>query len=174
MNMPIDKAFTCTGAYALLIVAGLKLVENRSAMPVSSSGQCAMSVSKKFCRGEYDNLLAWLEQSGNGAARGLIAPWEVARTWPGCIVATMNYEAVSSIPDDTSLAQHCRFWNEGYANWWLLSNVRRLPMPISCRGNVGMWQMPPDLSSRVDRLFSGGTNGDKSHLFTREVVHECL
>ena len=29
-------------------------------MPRPAKGRCAMSVSKKFCRAEYDNLIAWL------------------------------------------------------------------------------------------------------------------
>ena len=53
------NAFTCTGAYAVLIMSGLKRVENRSMMPSPAKGRCAMSVSKKFCRAEYDNLIAW-------------------------------------------------------------------------------------------------------------------
>ena len=56
----VPNAFPCTGAYAVLIMSGLKRVENRSMMPVLSKGRCAMSVSKKFCRAEYDNLVAWL------------------------------------------------------------------------------------------------------------------
>ena len=57
--MAIANAFTCTGAYAVLIMSGLKRVENRSMMPSPAKGRCAMSVSKKFCRAEYDNLIAW-------------------------------------------------------------------------------------------------------------------
>jgi hypothetical protein len=41
-------------------MSGLKRVENRSMMPSSAKGRCAMSVSKKFCRAEYDSLVAWL------------------------------------------------------------------------------------------------------------------
>ena len=49
---PIRNAFTCTGPYAMLILAGVKLVENRSAMPMPSEGRCAISVSKKFSQNE--------------------------------------------------------------------------------------------------------------------------
>ena len=31
--MAVASAFTCTGAYAVLIMSGLKRVENRSMMP---------------------------------------------------------------------------------------------------------------------------------------------
>ena len=48
--MSIINTFTCTGAYAVLIMSGLKRVENRSCLPAPARGRCAMSVSKKFCR----------------------------------------------------------------------------------------------------------------------------
>ena len=59
----IVNAFTCIGAYAVLIMSGLKRVENRSMMPVPARGRCAMSVSKKFCRAEYDGVRSWLMRS---------------------------------------------------------------------------------------------------------------
>jgi len=40
-------------------------------------------------------------------------------------------------------------WDEGYQYWWGLSNVVRFDEPIPCRGNVGMWQMPPALAAQV-------------------------
>lgn len=145
----MENAFTCTGAYAMLIMCGLKCVENRSAMPTPRRGRCAMSVSRRFCRREYDALCAWLDSVSDGKATALIPPWEDVREWPGHVVGVMDYEAVAQIPSDESRARQCRFWNEGYANWWLLSNVRRLPSPIPCRGNVGMWRLPAAISSEI-------------------------
>lgn len=34
--------------------------------------------------------------------------------------------------------------------WWDPSNVRRLAEPIPCRGNVGMWKLPPELAAKVE------------------------
>ena len=135
------NAFTCTGSYAILILSGIKRTENRSMMPRSAKGRCAMSVSKKFCRAEYDNLIAWLGANCGEAVLSRVLPWDEVKSWPGRIVATMDYEAVDALPEDVALARECRIWNEGYRFWWLLSNIRRLPDLISCRGNVGMWQM---------------------------------
>lgn len=165
MTDKILNAFTCTGAYAVLILSGLKRVENRSAMPVPARGRCAMSVSKKFCREEYENLAAWVAAHGGEAALSRLLPWDEVKTWPGCLVATMEYEAVGCRPDasaeamgrilaDPALARECRIWNEGYPNWWILTNIRRLPAPVPCRGNVGMWRLPPgrfDILARVER-----------------------
>ena len=59
--------------------------------------------------------------------------------------------------DDTDiLARECRIWNEGCSNWWLLSDIRRLPTPIPCRGNVGMWQVPEGVSDSIDEQLAGG------------------
>lgn len=143
--MSILNAFTCSGAYAVLIMSGLKRVENRSVLPVPARGRCAMSVSKKFCRAEYDNLVAWLAEHCHPAAVARLLTWDEVKAWPGCLVGTMDYAATNRIPDAGALAVECRIWDEGYANWWILSNIRRLPAPIPCRGNVGMWRLPSSL-----------------------------
>ena len=152
-----DRAFTCTGAYAVLIMSGLKRVENRSMMPVPARGRCAMSVSKKFCRKEYENLVVWLAEHCDQSAFAQLLKWDVVQSWPGCIVGTMDYDAMDRVPCNTALAGECRIWNEDYPNWWILSNIRRLPTPIPCRGNVGMWQLPPELSSEVEKQIAIGT-----------------
>ena len=40
-------------------------------------------------------------------------------------------------------------WDEGYGCWWGLSEVVSFDKPIPCRGNVGMWQLPPSLAAQV-------------------------
>ena len=40
-------------------------------------------------------------------------------------------------------------WDEGYPYWWDLPNVVRLSEPIPCRGNVGMWSLPPSIAQSV-------------------------
>lgn len=152
----ITSAFTCTGAYAVLIMSGLKRVENRSCMPVPARGRCAMSVSKKFCRKEYESLLVWLAEHGDPSVFAQLLKWDEVKSWPGCLVGTMDYDAMDRVPGNTALARECRIWNEGYRYWWLLSNIRRLPTPIPCRGNVGMWQLPEDVSDSIDKQLAGG------------------
>ena len=34
---------------------------------------------------------------------------------------------------------------EGYPYWWDLSSIVRLPDPIPCRGDVGMWTLDADV-----------------------------
>ena len=72
-----------------------------------------------------------------------------SREWRWKIVAMCDYEAVAKVPHEPKWKKQCAFWNEGYPNWWLLSNVRRLQTPIPCRGNVGMWPLTEELSAAV-------------------------
>ena len=41
----ITSAFICTGSYAVLIMLGIKRVENRGVMPVSAKGRRASTMS---------------------------------------------------------------------------------------------------------------------------------
>ena len=153
----IVNDFTCTGTYAVLTMSGLKRVENRSMMPVTARGRCAMSVSKKFCRKEYENLVVWLAEHCDPSAFAQFLKWDEVKSWPGCLVGTMDYDAMDRVPGNTALARECCIWNEGYSNWWILSDIRRLPTPIPCRGNVGMWQLPTKLSAAIDEQLAGET-----------------
>ena len=72
-------------------------------MPSPAKGRCAMSVSKKFCRAEYDNLIAWLDANCGEAVLSRVLPWDEVKSWPGRIVATMDYEAVDASPEDAAL-----------------------------------------------------------------------
>jgi hypothetical protein len=155
--MPIVNAFTCTGAYALLIMSGLKRVENRSCLPVPARGRCAMSVSKKFCRAEYDGVRSWLMRFNSDRVDEILTPWDIAQEWSGRIIAVMDYEAIDGELEDDTWRVQFQYWNEGYRYWWRLSNIRKLPTPILCRGNTGMWQLPPELSSEVEKQIAIGT-----------------
>lgn len=72
------------------------------------------------------------------------------KAWRGCIVAVADYKVVDAVPEDEFWSKQCRFWNEGYPNWWLLANVKQLPKPILCRSNVGMWQVDDQLREKVN------------------------
>ena len=151
------SAFTCTGPYAILILSGIKRTENRSAWPSPSEGRAAISCSKSFCREEYGQFVAWASVNLLPEDFEKIPAWREVKDWPGKIVGVCDYKARSSQGDlfdnnhpTTQPPNHPTFtWDEGYPYWWDLSNVIRLPKPIPCRGNVGMWQMPPELAAKV-------------------------
>ena len=146
----ILTAFTCTGPYAMLILSGVKHVENRSAMPDPREGRCAISVSKKFSAKEYENFIAWANKTfGLAWCMTNLWGWDEVKAWRGCLVATADYKTVDALPEDEFYAKQRRFWDEGYPNWWLLSNVKCLPKPIPCRGNVGMWKLQDSVRAVV-------------------------
>ena len=136
----ISFAFTCTGPYAVLIMLGIKRVENRSAMPEPAKGRCAVGCSKSFCREEYGNFIQWASRALPPEDFDLIPSWSDVADWPGRIVGACDYEADER--EDGA-------WNEGYPYWWHLSNVTCFDAPLPCRGNVGMWQMPSALTAQV-------------------------
>ena len=136
----LTSAFTCTGPYAVLIMLGIKRVENRSAMPESAKGRCAVGCSKSFCREEYGNFIQWASRALPPEDFDLIPSWSDVADWPGRIVGACDYEADER--EDGA-------WNDGYPYWWHLSNVTCFDAPLPCRGNIGMWQMPPALAAQV-------------------------
>lgn len=142
----IAFAFTCTGPYAVLIMLGIKRVENRSVMPEPAKGRCAVSCSKSFCREEYGNFVQWASRALPPEDFDRIPSWSDVADWPGRIVGTCDYEADGN--GDSK-------WNEGCPCWWHLSKIVCFDAPIPCRGNVGMWQMPSALAAPV--LVSLGT-----------------
>ena len=164
----ISNAFTCTGPYAILILLGLKRVENRSAMPVPAKGRCAISCSKSFCKEEYGEFVRWASRALKPEEFETIPAWCEVKDWPGKVVGCCDYEAVDaatgmSPPRAEGVGAECRTprassliaWDEGYDFWWNLSEVVAFDRPISCRGNVGMWQMSSALAAQVtaaDRL----------------------
>ena len=134
-------AFTCTGPYAILILSGIKRTENRSAWPSPSEGRAAISCSKSFCKEEYGRFIAWAAIHLPPEDFEKIPAWREVKDWPGKIVGVCDYKARQRTQAES--------WDEGYAYWWDLSNVVRLLEPIPCRGNVGMWQLPPELAAKV-------------------------
>ena len=151
----ITSAFTCTGPYAVLIMLGIKRVENRSMMPVPAKGRCAVGCSKSFCKEEYGNFVQWASRTLPSVDFERIPAWSDVKDWPGKIVGACDYEARGR--NDLRLEREnaarsasvpCQ-WDEGYAYWWDLSEVVCFDVPIPCRGNVGMWQMARALAERV-------------------------
>ena len=158
----ITSAFTCTGPYAILIMMGVKKVENRNAMPVPAKGRCAVSCSKSFCKEEFGEFVRWAAANLPEEDFARLPSWGDVRDWPGKVVGCCDYEAREaatgmSPPRAEGFGTECRTpranslitWDEGYGCWWELSEVVSFDKPIPCRGNVGMWQMPPSLAAQV-------------------------
>jgi len=137
----ITNAFTCTGPYAILIMLGIKRVENRSVWPVPSKGRSAVSCSKSFNAAEYGKFIQWASAHLPPEDFERIPAWADIKDWPGKVIGVCDYSARQSDATES--------WNEGYPYWWDLSEVVCFDHPIPCRGNVGMWQMPSALAAQV-------------------------
>ena len=166
----IANAFTCTGSYAVLILYGIKRTENRSAWPEPREGRAAISCSKSFCKEEYGQFIAWASVNLPPDCFEKLPAWREVKDWPGKVVGVCDYSArargtraptsprlaedgsphhASPQPTNQPTNQPTIYWDEGYPYWWDLSNVMRLPEPIPCRGNVGMWSLPPSIAQSV-------------------------
>ena len=137
----ILNAFTCTGSYAILILYGIKRTENRSAWPEPREGRAAISCSKSFCKEEYGQFIAWASVNLPPEDFEKLPAWREVKDWPGKVVGVCDYKARERTGRES--------WDEGYQYWWDLSNVVSLPEPIPCRGNVGMWSLPPSIAQSV-------------------------
>ena len=145
----IMNAFSCTGSYAILILYGIKRTENRSAWPEPREGRAAISCSKSFCKEEYGQFIAWASVNLPPEDFEKLPAWREVKDWPGKVVGVCDYKARHQ-PTNQPTNQPTISWDEGYPYWWDLSNVVRLPEPIPCCGNVGMWQMPAELAVKID------------------------
>ena len=164
------NAFTCTGSYAILILCGIKRTENRSAWPEPREGRAAISCSKSFCKEEYGQFIAWASVNLPPEDFEKLPAWREVKGWPGKVIGVCDYKArvrgtraptrlrlaedgsphhASPQPTNQPTNQPTIYWDEGYQYWRDLSNVVRLPEPISCRGNVGMWTLSPSIAQSV-------------------------
>jgi len=144
----ITSAFTCTGPYAILIMLGIKRVENRSQMPVPSKGRCAVSCSKSFNAAEYGEFVRWASAHLPPEDFERIPAWADVKDWPGKVIGACDYAARPESAPYQGVPREA--WDEGYPYWWDLSGVVCYDHPIPCRGNVGMWQLPPALAAQVN------------------------
>ena len=110
-------------------------------MPFPGGGRAAISCSKSFCKEEYGQFIEWASVNLSPDDFKKLPAWREVKNWPGKIVGLCDYKARQR--------QKAESWDEGCPYWWDLSNVVRLPEPIPCRGNVGMWQMPAELAAKV-------------------------
>ena len=152
------NAFTCTGPYAIMILYGIKRTENRNMLPEPREGLAAISCSKSFCKEQYGMFMAMAAHELSDEDFEKLPSWREVKDWPGKIIAVCDYKArdgLNLVLEDgvyKSKPTPKQEWNEGYRFWWDLSNVRCLPDPIPCRGNVGMWQLSESLAAKVEAV----------------------
>lgn len=147
----ITHAFTCTGPYAILIMLGIKRVENRAALPSPREGRCALSCSKSFHAAEYGEFVRWASRALSSDDFARLPSWGDVKDWPGKIVGCCDY-SVRGRYDLVLASGDCGpQWDEGLDYFWDLSEVVSFDVPIPCRGALGFWQMPPELAAHVSK-----------------------
>ena len=137
-------AFTTRIPLAVMIAMGIKQWENRSAMPSPACGHCGMTCSKSSDAREYANFLVWAKRVFPAEIFSALPPWGQVANWRGKLVGVCDYNA--------SYTPGPPIWNEGYKVWWHLTNVQMLKEPITCRGNVGMWGLPDEITQQLKKL----------------------
>ena len=110
--------------------------------PFPNEGRAAISCSKSFCKEEFGRLIAWASVNLPPEDFEKLPSWCEVKDWSGKIVGVCDYKARERSENEA--------WDEGYRYWWDLSNIVRLPDPIPCRGNVGMWEMPSEIAAKVE------------------------
>ncbi|GIM88838.1 ASCH domain-containing protein [Paractinoplanes toevensis] len=136
MTLP---AITCRQPWAGLIAAGLKLVENRGAN-TSLRGDIAIHAGKQVDMGE---MLRQAKAVGDSAPISVL----------GAVLAVA--ELVDCHPASAALRCRCgpygiQVYNGRPAYHLVLANVRRLPAPVECRGQVLIgWPLPNDVDAAV-------------------------
>lgn len=148
----ITHAFTCTGPYAILIMLGIKRVENRAALPSPREGRCAVSCSKSFNAAEYGEFVRWASRALRPDDFARLPSWGDVRDWPGKIVGCCDYSVRGRNDLVLGATGQEQQWDEGFDYFWDLSEVVCFDLPISCRGALGFWQMSTELAEQVTRM----------------------
>ena len=151
----ISFAFTCAVPYAILIMLGIKRVENRADRPVQGKGRCAVSCSKSFCKEEYGEFVRWASRALSAEEFATIPSWDDVKEWPGKIVGCCDYSVRGRNDLVLTSNETVPQWDEGYDFFWDLTEIVCLDQQIPCRGNQGMWTLPLGLAAQInvaDRL----------------------
>lgn len=130
-------ALTVKQPWAWAIMRGLKGVENRTWEPAPAAvGQLvALHAGKAFDKAGYADFGEILRQTGASLPEMDVYQY-------GAVIAVARLKAV--------VKQSPSPWFFGPFGW-VLSDVVALPVPVPCRGALGLWQLPPAAESAVMR-----------------------
>jgi hypothetical protein len=150
------KGLSLTQPWATLVAIGAKRIETRS-WRTYYRGVIAIHAARRWTHedqwlGTHEPFKAALRAAGlNRATLGCDA-----NALPrGVIVATARVvDCVSTsqdspyYPDDSN--PESDFGDYGPDRWmWVLDDVRPLTEPVPCRGALGLWTVPPDVTALI-------------------------
>ena len=138
----IELAFTVKPLWGWLIMQGIKDVENRAHGVNPPRGTCAVTFSKVYSRGEYEDCLACLRDSMGYSVKKLKAlpTYEELAEFRGKLVGIVDYEVAP-----TSGSK----WYQSGSVAWKVSNPRWLKTPFPVTGFVNMWRLKPADAKKV-------------------------
>lgn len=119
--MLITNAFTCTGPYAILIMLGIKRVENRNMMPSPAKGRCAVGCSKSFCKEEFG---AFVHFERPIPCRGNVGMWQMPTAFAAAVGAAVLTDMDSEIAVLEKKVEKYRQFKSGMMSELLTGKVR--------------------------------------------------
>lgn len=158
------KALSLTQPWASLVASGAKRIETRS-WSTSYRGRVAIHASKGFpldCRVlcSTQPFLRELTRAGLSVPEMPLGAIVATATLAECFLTgdTLNYRHVSrTVRGAHGLTyditpQEIEFGNYEPGRYgWVLVDVCQLPTPIRCKGALGLWTVPEDLLSAIER-----------------------
>lgn len=136
MTLP---AITVRPPWSALIAIGEKTVENRGRF-TKLRGDIAIHA------GKTPDLEALVDVSG----KGIDGPFMVLGAVLAVAELTGCHEADQDSPETCCPPYGFRRYNGGPAYHLTFANIRRLPTPIECRGQLGVgWGLPTDVERAV-------------------------
>lgn len=149
------KALSLTQPWASLVAHGLKRWETRS-WYTSYRGPLAIHAAKGFPRYARDLCSDARIVREALASVGIATPADLPL---GCIIAVSRIGVTRTtdlaLPDGHT-AQEIAFGNYAPGRWmWRLDDVRAVPL-IPCKGALGLWRVPPEVSALLPQPAEGG------------------
>ena len=126
------KALTVKQPWAWAIACGAKDIENRT-WNTNHLGRLAIHAA---ARDDHASAFARIYEL-TGAY--------VLRTDRSAVVAVVDVAGVCTEQDGCA----CGPWAIPDQHHWRLINARALPNPVSCKGRLGLWNLPADVEAAV-------------------------
>jgi len=115
---------------------------------------------------------------GEMTIRGLLRPGAIVALatvagWvTGCMYETRMFAGnyLGAAPMAVRKARHSKWFTGPYG--WLLTDVITLPELISCKGQQGLWDVPPEVEAEINRQIRGMDILNRACCAALEATHE--
>lgn len=179
------RAISLTQPWATLVASGAKRFETRH-WRTSYRGPIAIHASPRFSPDCQNLCDTWpfneaLANAGYMPRHLFIddAGDDVWQSWleilpQGAIVAVAELADIAEINDDLRVHEPIvGSWELEFGDWsdgryaWCFGAVRRLQVPIPCRGHLGLWRVPAETIAEIDAQLAAPPRPATTS------IHEC-